>query len=252
MTQEDQEWGLRKPYTLPCSSMGFPHSPPRSAPVWVPCSHKSCQQTSSSTDSPLHRATCPARNLLHLPWDNSPIRHPPALAQGPPGAAGDLCSTVELPGDAGAQQPHHGLHHDFCLEHPLPLCTGLGVSAGLLSDSHFSLWLQLLSHNKRLFSPLFNKSYQRYSQCCWWAQSWLAAGSCQSQPPLDPLDVEEASGIWHRNHPRNLQLPKPCHADSIHYFRLPSNFILKYSHICFQKKFNQKVLQLHWSSFVNI
>uniref|UniRef100_A0A663M6J0 protein-tyrosine-phosphatase n=1 Tax=Athene cunicularia TaxID=194338 RepID=A0A663M6J0_ATHCN len=69
------------------------------------------QQTCSSVGSSPHGSTGPARSLLQrgLPRGHSLLQaHPPALAWGPPRAAGGFCSTAHLHGCRGTACPTRG------------------------------------------------------------------------------------------------------------------------------------------------
>jgi len=127
--------------------------PPGYSPSGTDCSsvsppwgHKSCQQTCSSVGSSLHRSTAPARSLL-VPLLGIHLLQCGAL----PGLQVEICSTVHLHGLQWDSLPHLGLLHRLwgnlcsnpCSTSFPSFCTDLGVYRVVLSQSHFSIALQV-------------------------------------------------------------------------------------------------------------
>ncbi|KAM9591174.1 uncharacterized protein ACIBXB_006073 [Morphnus guianensis] len=156
------------------------------------------------------------------PWAAGSFRaHLPALAWGPPQAAGwDICSTVDLHGLQGDNLRHHGLHHgvqgNLCsgtYSTSSPSFTDLGVCRVVsLTYSHSSLPAAVAQH----FFPLLKNVITEALPLLLIGSALASGGSV--------LELADIGFVRHRGSFQQLlieatpvtpPLPKPCHTNPI-------------------------------------
>jgi len=124
------------------------------------------------------------------------------------GCRGKVCLTMLCSMDCrGISAPAPGAP-------PLPSSALALVSAELFLSHVLTPLYWLLCHSCYLF---LNMLSQRRYQCRWWARPWPSVGPSQSQ--LVTGSVRHGGGFWHlltEVTPVALQLPKPCHINTMH------------------------------------